>query len=201
MFNLVLYNRMFVNRYLPVFYHHTVDLYYSYSMMETLSFLSCFPLFLVMHLSMSSPRGGGGRATHGNLTVACIPRVGILIGHHAFDLSILYSRREVNHLSLLCLSFSHGGGDFDNFFLENVKIPTLCPIPPPGLDTSLLAEALYGRKETLFSRQRTPGKEPLLAGKLDTDRCITSLPVLSCPCSLSSSLFSASPRPIFSVPS
>ena len=36
------------------------------------------------------PEGGGGvRATHGNLTVACIPRVGILIGHYAFYLSIL----------------------------------------------------------------------------------------------------------------
>ena len=33
-----------------------------------------------MHLSVSSPRGGGGvRATHGNLTVTYIPRVGILI--------------------------------------------------------------------------------------------------------------------------
>ena len=32
---------------------------------------------------MSSPWGGdGGRATHGNLTVTYIPRVGILIGHH-----------------------------------------------------------------------------------------------------------------------
>ena len=46
------------------------------------------PVF-TMHLSMSSP-GGGGLATHGNLTVAYIPRVGILTGHHAFDLSILY---------------------------------------------------------------------------------------------------------------
>ena len=43
--------------------------------------------FVFMHLSLSSPRGGGvGRATHGNLTVACIPRVGILIGHHPFYL-------------------------------------------------------------------------------------------------------------------
>ena len=33
--------------------------------------------------------GGGGWATHGNLTVACIPRVGILIGHYTFHLSIL----------------------------------------------------------------------------------------------------------------
>ena len=62
-----------------------------------------------MHLSVSSPMflgwgGGGGRATHGNLTVAYIPRVGILIGHHAFDLSILCSRREVNHLFLLILT-------------------------------------------------------------------------------------------------
>ena len=36
-----------------------------------------------MHLSISSPDGGGvGRATHGNLTEACILRVGILIGRH-----------------------------------------------------------------------------------------------------------------------
>ena len=57
---------------------------------------------------------GGGRATHGNLTVACIPRVGILIGHHPFDLSILYSRREVNHLFLLILTilFCLGVGIF-----------------------------------------------------------------------------------------
>ena len=60
----------------------------------------------IMHLSMSNPREGrgGGWATHGNLTVAYIPRVGILIGHHAFDLSILYSRREVNRLFLLILT-------------------------------------------------------------------------------------------------
>ena len=64
------------------------------------------------------PEGGGGRAIHGNLTVVCIPRVGILIGHYAFYLSILQSRREVNHFFLLILtiSFSPGGGDFDNFF-------------------------------------------------------------------------------------
>ena len=45
-------------------------------------------------------RGRSGR----NLTVGYIPRVGILIGHHAFDLSILYSRREVNHLVMLILT-------------------------------------------------------------------------------------------------
>ena len=57
----------------------------------------------LMHLSVSSPRGGGGRATHGNLTVTHIPRVGILMGH-AFDLSVSNSRREVNHLFLLILT-------------------------------------------------------------------------------------------------
>ena len=53
------------------------------------------------------PGGGGGRATHGNLTLAYIPRVGILIGHHAFDLSILYSRRE---------SKPFVSANFDNIF-------------------------------------------------------------------------------------
>ena len=83
-------------------YYKTPYIYYAYSS-------------LFMHLSMSNPRGGGW-ATHGNLTVAYIPRVGILIGHHAFDLSILYSRREVNHLFLLILTILPRGGDFDNFF-------------------------------------------------------------------------------------
>ena len=50
------------------------------------------------------PGEGGGRATHGNLTMAYISRVAVLIGHHAFDLLILYSRREVNHLFLLILT-------------------------------------------------------------------------------------------------
>ena len=70
-------------------------------------------LLRIMHLSMSSPRGGGGgggQANHGNLTVGYIPRVGILIGHHAFDLSILYSRREVNHLFLLILTILFRSG-------------------------------------------------------------------------------------------
>ena len=48
--------------------------------------------------------GGGGRATHGTLTLVCIPRVGILIGHYAFYLSILKSRREENHFFLLILT-------------------------------------------------------------------------------------------------
>ena len=48
--------------------------------------------------------GGGGLANHGNLNVTYIPGVGILIGPHAFDLSISNSRREVNHLFLLILT-------------------------------------------------------------------------------------------------
>ena len=96
--------------------------------------------------------GGGGRATHGNLIVAYIPRAGILIGHRAFDLSILYSRREVNHLFMLILTFFlPGGGDFD-IFLENVKTPTLCPnAPPPPPSGSTLIGALNSQvKYCLF---------------------------------------------------
>ena len=91
--------------------------------------------------------GGGGQTTHKNLTVAYIPRVGILIGHHAVDLSILFCRRKVNHLFLLILTilFRPGVGILI-IFLGNVKIPTLCPPPPfPPL-------------------------------RLDTDRCINTLP-------------------------
>ena len=61
-----------------------------------------------IHLSMSSPNGGGGvRTTHGNLAVTYIPRVGILMGHHAFNLSISNGRcgREENHLFLIILTF------------------------------------------------------------------------------------------------
>ena len=61
---------------------------------------------------------GVGRATHGNLTLTYIFRVGILIGYHAFDLSILYSRREVSHLFLLILTilFRPGVGILISFF-------------------------------------------------------------------------------------
>ena len=72
------------------------------------------------------PRGGegGGRATHGNLTVTYIPRVGILIGHNVprvgnfgmvaildngesletISAKVLFtsSRKEGNHLLLFC---------------------------------------------------------------------------------------------------
>ena len=94
-----------------------------------------------MHLSTSSPRGGGGggRATHGNLTVTYIPRVGILIGHHAFDLSILYSKREVNLMFLLLLTilFRLGVG-ISIIFFRKCQNPHPMPDPPPpplGLDT------------------------------------------------------------------
>ena len=71
--------------------------------------------------------------------MAYIPMVGILIGHHAFDLSILCSRREVNHLFLLILTilFCSGVGILI-IFLENVKIPTLCPTPPPPSGLTLI---------------------------------------------------------------
>ena len=64
------------------------------------------------------PDAGGSRATHRNLTVTHIPRVEVLTGHHAFDLSISNSRREVNQsfLIILTITFCPGGGDFDNFF-------------------------------------------------------------------------------------
>ena len=95
----------------------------------------------LMQLSVSSPRGGGGegRTTHGNLTVAYIPRVGILIGHHAFDLSILYSRREENHLFLLILTilFCPGVGILIILFrkCQNPYPMLETPPPPGGLDT------------------------------------------------------------------
>ena len=53
--------------------------------------------------------GGGDRATHGNLTVTYIPRVGILIGHHVpmvgnFGMVTILdnSRKEVHQLLLFC---------------------------------------------------------------------------------------------------
>ena len=88
----------------------------------------------VVHLSMSSPGGGGGggRATHGNLTVTYIPRVGIWVGHHAFDLSILYSRRELNLMFLLILTilFRPGVGILIIFF-RKCQNPHPMPDPPP----------------------------------------------------------------------
>ena len=82
-------------------------------------------VIFVMHLSMWSPRGGG-QATHGNLTVMYIPRVGILIGHHAFDLSISNRRREVSHLFLFAWEWA-----FDNFSWKMSKSPLYARPPSP----------------------------------------------------------------------
>ena len=83
--------------------------------------------------------GVGGRATHGSLTVAYIPRVGILVGHHAFDLSILCSRREINHLFLLILTilFCPGVGILIIFFRKCQNPHPMPDLPPTplGLDT------------------------------------------------------------------
>ena len=81
-------------------------------------------------------RGGGGRATHGNLTVTHIPRVGILTWHHAFDLSILKSRWEENHLFLLILTiiFCSGVGILIIFLRKGQNShPMPDPPPPSGL--------------------------------------------------------------------
>ena len=72
--------------------------------------------------------GGGGRAAHRNLTVACIPRVGILIGHHAFYLLILKNRRQVSNLFLLILTILfHPGLDTDRC----IPLFGLCPLLSP----------------------------------------------------------------------
>ena len=107
--------------------------------------VQCFMCALIGVYQCETRGGGGGggggesgaRATHGNLTVAYIPRVGILIGHHAFDLSILYSRREVNHLFLLVL-FCPGVGILMIFF-RRCHNPHPMPDPPhPPLGLTLI---------------------------------------------------------------
>ena len=67
--------------------------------------------------------GGGGRATHGNLTVTYIPRVGF---------SISNSRREVKHLFLLILTiiFYQGVGILI-FFIRKCQNPHPMPAHPP----------------------------------------------------------------------
>ena len=87
---------------------------------------------------MSSLGGGGGgwwsRATHArDFDCDVYPRVGILIGHHAFDLSISNSIRGVNYLFMLIwTTIFYQGVETLMSFLENVKIPTLFPDPPPS---------------------------------------------------------------------
>ena len=76
------------------------------------------------------------QAREGNLTVTCIPRVGILIGRHAFDLSISNSRREVDHLFLIILAiiFCPGVGILIIFF-RKCQNSHRTPDPPTlGLD-------------------------------------------------------------------
>ena len=64
--------------------------------------------------------------------MAYIPRVGILIGHHACNLSISYRKREVNHLFLLILTilFRPGMGILI-FFVRKRQNPHPMPEPPP----------------------------------------------------------------------
>ena len=63
--------------------------------------------------------------------MACIPRVGLLIGHHAFDLSILYSRREVNYFFLLILTIlSRPGVEILIIFFRKCQNPH--PMPDPA---------------------------------------------------------------------
>ena len=93
-----------------------------------------------MHLSVSSPRRGGGGAV-GNLTVTYIPRVGILIGHHSPRVGnliafLLCATRTEGDFDTFDNYFLPGGGDFDNFFQKMSKSPPYSRPPPPlGLDT------------------------------------------------------------------
>ena len=80
--------------------------------------------YLYNYQSLAQGGGGGEGVGSGNpwefdCDVQYIPRVGILIGHHAFDLSISNSRREVNHLLLILLTvvFCPGVGILKTFFL------------------------------------------------------------------------------------
>ena len=88
-----------------------------------------WPIAHIIHLSMSTLGEGG--ATHGNLTVTHIPRVGILTWHHAFDLSISKSSWEVNHLFLriLTIIFCPGVGILIIFFRKSQNPD---PMPDPS---------------------------------------------------------------------
>ena len=64
-----------------------------------------------MHLSMLSPRaGGGGGPNHGSLIVRSVPRVAILIICDVHRLAILIVKRTLYHLHL------PPGGHFDKLF-------------------------------------------------------------------------------------
>ena len=67
---------------------------------------------LLMHLSMLSPRegGGGGRANHGSLIVKYAPRVGVLIVCDVPRLAILIVQRTFSHFHFSL------GGHFDQLF-------------------------------------------------------------------------------------
>ena len=97
--------------------------------------------------------GGGDRATHGNLTVAYSPRVVILIGHHAFDLSILYSRREAN-FCILTILFCPGVGILIIFFRKFQNPHPMPDLPPLGVT---LIDALL----CIHSATHSPSPPPI----------------------------------------
>ena len=96
---------------------------------------------------------GDSSATHGNLTVMHIPRVGIFTWHHAFDLSILKSRWEVSHLFLLILTIilCPGVGILIISF-RKCQNPHPMPDPSPlGLDIDRCITSWLLRESTLVS--------------------------------------------------
>ena len=87
-----------------------------------------------MHLSMSSPReegGGGGSGNPREFDCDVCPQ-GEDFDHLIFQLQ----RVEEPNTILLTIVFCPGVGSLIIFFFKNVKIPNLCPTPPPplGLD-------------------------------------------------------------------
>ena len=71
-------------------------------------------------------RGGEGSGNPREFNCDVYLQGGDLIAHHAFDLSISNSGREVNHSFLLIFK------SIFRLFLENAKIPTLCSNSPPS---------------------------------------------------------------------
>ena len=78
-----------------------------------------------MHLSMLSPRVGGGE-THGKLTRRAFRWVGIL------TFWVLAWGREFD-IATICFGqkAEPRGGKFDSGSRENVKFPWVYPSPPP----------------------------------------------------------------------
>ena len=109
--------------------------------------------YVVMHLSMLTPRGGGGRAYVGYLIINCIPTLGILISILAPSWGNLNRMTFINivFIAIYCKMVGHLTNSYcptvghliENLLKKSNAPPMPDPPPPPlglNIDRSIIVD-------------------------------------------------------------